>query len=313
MQWDHRPGVVKLGTISGDFRGRHRQAVLDEIAKCDLVCANCHMVRTNSRCVQAPVDPPQQRKRGRRAADVDVVASPGDVIHRCARCHEWKPVAAFPRSRSGQLSYCTNCRRKYDQRYYAERGGTARRERQRSRRSREREWMRALKERASCADCKGAFPGYVMQWDHLPGQEKIADISRMAGRTRAVVLAEVAKCELVCANCHAVRTARRATKRDGSSPKGRRPTEPRPRQRAVGVAGLEPAKPQRPKRRALPTELHPGSFLIVAPDLVQAGLASHSALCSPSLIRSTFAPLRRRATRLSAPRAGSIHRAVNVV
>jgi len=83
--------------------------------------------------------------------------------------------------------------------------------------------MRALKERASCADCKGAFPGYVMQWDHLPGQEKIADISRMAGRTRAVVLAEVAKCELVCANCHAVRTARRATKRgwvfaEGSAP-----------------------------------------------------------------------------------------------
>jgi len=49
MQFDHRPGTIKLGTISGDLRGRPRHVILDEIAKCDLVCANCHFVRTHER------------------------------------------------------------------------------------------------------------------------------------------------------------------------------------------------------------------------------------------------------------------------
>jgi hypothetical protein len=46
MQWDHLPGNLKLGNISTDLRGRSRQEILDEIAKCELVCANCHAIRT---------------------------------------------------------------------------------------------------------------------------------------------------------------------------------------------------------------------------------------------------------------------------
>jgi hypothetical protein len=49
-----------------------------------------------------------------------------------------------------------------------------------------------------------------MQWDHLPGYEKVGDLGRLQARhSKAAVLAEIAKCELVCANCHAVRTFRR--------------------------------------------------------------------------------------------------------
>lgn len=49
MQWDHRPGTEKLGEISGEFRTRPRDEILAEIAKCDLVCTNCHAIRTFSR------------------------------------------------------------------------------------------------------------------------------------------------------------------------------------------------------------------------------------------------------------------------
>ena len=49
MQWDHRPGTEKLGEISGDFKTRTREEILTEIAKCDLVCTNCHAMRTFSR------------------------------------------------------------------------------------------------------------------------------------------------------------------------------------------------------------------------------------------------------------------------
>ena len=71
--------------------------------------------------------------------------------------------------------------------------------------------MDTLKEGRACADCGGIFPPYVMHWDHLPGHVKVSDVSVLVGnRRRDVVLAELAKCELVCANCHVMRTVIRA-------------------------------------------------------------------------------------------------------
>jgi hypothetical protein len=47
-----------------------------------------------------------------------------------------------------------------------------------------------------------------MHWDHLPGFEKEDSVATILQRTysREAVLKEIAKCELVCANCHAERT-----------------------------------------------------------------------------------------------------------
>ena len=51
----------------------------------------------------------------------------------------------------------------------------------------------------------------IMHWDHLPKYVKVDDISSMvASYPRARILDEIAKCELVCANCHVMRTVRRA-------------------------------------------------------------------------------------------------------
>lgn len=65
-----------------------------------------------------------------------------------------------------------------------------------------------------CADCDQRYPYYVMQFDHLGEEEKEDRISALAwvpvGEAR--LRAEMAKCEVVCANCHAERThQRRAT------------------------------------------------------------------------------------------------------
>jgi hypothetical protein len=50
MQWDHLPGAPKVDEVSNLVRrGFRRQSILDEIAKCELVCANCHAVRTHDR------------------------------------------------------------------------------------------------------------------------------------------------------------------------------------------------------------------------------------------------------------------------
>ena len=132
---------------------------------------------------------------------------PSEIFRLCAMCGTWKSSAEFHNSRTGQFSYCRDCRRAYDRRYYAERGRDARMARRRIAIDAARAWMAGLKEGVPCADCGGVFPVYVMHWDHLPGFEKVDAISVMVGsRTRAAVLEELKKCELVCANCHVLRT-----------------------------------------------------------------------------------------------------------
>lgn len=60
-----------------------------------------------------------------------------------------------------------------------------------------------------CFDCGGVFPPHVMQFDHRVPANKSFDIGTRY-RTRSVIriLAEVEKCDVVCANCHAERTYR---------------------------------------------------------------------------------------------------------
>ena len=152
-------------------------------------------------------------------AESDPQAAPSKVgdaprVHRCARCHELKPETEFHRSQDGEYTYCRDCRNAYDRKYYAERGGPARRARRRAWLDAAREWMNSLKSGVPCADCGQIFPVFVMQWDHLPEFEKGGDIGTMLGhRSRAWILEEIKKCELVCANCHVLRTIKRATGR----------------------------------------------------------------------------------------------------
>jgi hypothetical protein len=72
-------------------------------------------------------------------------------------------------------------------------------------RARLRAMIRELKS-VPCADCGGCFPYYVMDFDHVDG-EKLDIVSSLVhrGSVRRLV-AEIAKCEVVCANCHRIRT-----------------------------------------------------------------------------------------------------------
>ncbi len=57
-----------------------------------------------------------------------------------------------------------------------------------------------------CMDCGGAFPPYVMDFDHRDPATKYRPVSQLTGRNEATILAEIDKCDLVCANCHRIRT-----------------------------------------------------------------------------------------------------------
>lgn len=64
---------------------------------------------------------------------------------------------------------------------------------------------------APCAACRNQYPRCCMQFDHLPGARKRFNLSeaRTGLIPRHVVLQELKKCEVVCANCHAIREDRR--------------------------------------------------------------------------------------------------------
>lgn len=68
-------------------------------------------------------------------------------------------------------------------------------------------WMEELKS-GPCSDCNNKYPPECMDFDHVRG-EKLFRVSRGHSTTKERVLAEIAKCELVCANCHRTRTKSR--------------------------------------------------------------------------------------------------------
>jgi hypothetical protein len=63
-----------------------------------------------------------------------------------------------------------------------------------------------------CADCGSRYPYWVMDFDHLGHEPKVAGIGKLGKfHSMAKLEAEIAKCEVVCSNCHRQRTRDRST------------------------------------------------------------------------------------------------------
>ena len=133
-------------------------------------------------------------------------------MKRCARCGETKPLSMFHihrGRRDGVQTFCKACRAMIDHDRYERIRGT--RVLTRTWERGRAEWLLSLKRGRPCTDCGQVFPPQVMQWDHLPGTPKLGNISTdFRARSRGEVLDEIAKCELVCTNCHTIRTFQRA-------------------------------------------------------------------------------------------------------
>ena len=129
---------------------------------------------------------------------------------RCSCCNEVKAASEFHRRRDGLQWWCKTCKSKAAGEHYQ--ANRKRRYAHNKRRQKEfRDWYTSLKKDKPCADCGQVFHPAAMHWDHLPGFEKTGPLGSLVRRgSRELMLEEVAKCELVCANCHAVRTVTRA-------------------------------------------------------------------------------------------------------
>ena len=129
-------------------------------------------------------------------------------------CKRTKAVDEFAwrrKSANERDSYCRTCRAMYKQHHYA--ANTARYKANAELYT----WKEALLRTAwlfdffknnPCADCGETDP-LVLEFDHLGN--KSFDIGRATrAKSWTAFLAEIEKCEVVCANCHRIRTGLRA-------------------------------------------------------------------------------------------------------
>lgn len=72
---------------------------------------------------------------------------------------------------------------------------------------RNKEIVKSFLSKSSCTDCK-LTDWRLLEFDHLPQFTKVIDISKMisTGKSARSLVNEIDKCEVVCANCHRLRT-----------------------------------------------------------------------------------------------------------
>lgn len=133
----------------------------------------------------------------------------------CLKCGEKKGITEFnfkDKAKGRRNARCKECtradiraayrkNRKYYLRYRAEYNRAKLRTRQ--------EFLFSYLKDKACIDC-GVKNPVVLHFDHVRGK-KIGNISDMLfrrGRSMKVIFAEIAKCEIRCANCHAKKTAK---------------------------------------------------------------------------------------------------------
>lgn len=125
----------------------------------------------------------------------------------CSACKTYKNEEEFNRKGQGYQSQCRLCQRAWYKDYY----DTVPKERQRllkknnETRSEIRSKIQKIKESSPCTDCGNYFPYYVMDFDHQHSKKySIANMVSLG--SWELIEKEMAKCELVCSNCHRIRT-----------------------------------------------------------------------------------------------------------
>lgn len=76
-------------------------------------------------------------------------------------------------------------------------------------RRKRREFINAIKLESGCIDCGYNTHPDVLEFDHRPEVEKLFEIGSQVSRSTDLILAEIAKCDVRCANCHRIKTAER--------------------------------------------------------------------------------------------------------
>lgn len=146
----------------------------------------------------------------------------GVPMRTCKKCGNAKPLDRFESferyGKTWRRGTCYDCRGQYGQdnferlaeyrRNYNAANRSNKRQKDFDRRAEIKAYVDELK-KSPCADCGQCFPPVCMDFDHVgPKQRGIAHMVSGAYRL-SLIIEELKNCELVCANCHRIRTASR--------------------------------------------------------------------------------------------------------
>lgn len=134
----------------------------------------------------------------------------------CTFCKEVKPLSEFNKNKAkkdGLQNKCRPCSQAKFKEYYN--GNKS--HHQKVVRANSDKRIKALRQyiyeylvEHPCVDC-GNTDIRVLEFDHLPEFEKFSEVTRLVvgGYALRVVQEEIAKCEVRCRNCHAIKTYER--------------------------------------------------------------------------------------------------------
>lgn len=128
----------------------------------------------------------------------------------CSQCKEPKDLEKdfyrHPDCREGFNTKCKDCAKRAANDMYQDAPQRIL-DRVHKRRLRNRQFLWDYYKTHPCVDCDEDDP-IVLEMDHVRGK-KLGDVSKLVQNTRSlkVIEDEIAKCEVVCSNCHKRRTA----------------------------------------------------------------------------------------------------------
>jgi len=132
----------------------------------------------------------------------------------CFNCNQIKPFTEFNKNSSkkdGLQARCRECQKSYFKQYYDQSNTvkvTVKNRVKQRRLSNKKALMEHLSDK-SCMDCS-VDNILVLEFDHLRDKRKSISALVHEGASWQTILDEIAKCDIVCANCHRIRTYERS-------------------------------------------------------------------------------------------------------
>jgi hypothetical protein len=166
LHFHHVDPVTKAFSLGRHAMGRAWKTLTAEAAKCEVLCANCHAALEDAS----------------RRARVVIVHEPATGADGWCEKHGWRPTVL-----QGARRRCRTCRSEAVI-----------------------EWYRRRKARlihgagGACSRCSNRVPAVAFHFHH---RDRAAKSFNLSGpnlmKPWPAVAAEAAKCDLLCANCHA--------------------------------------------------------------------------------------------------------------
>lgn len=127
----------------------------------------------------------------------------------CTRCNKKKTVDLFnkrSKAKDGLSVWCKQCFADYDRERYQTVDKERKDRNRKAQAERKQNLLWEILTTSECNNCGNADPE-VLEFDHRDGADKKFNVSEMMySHSWESILKEIAKCDILCANCHRKRT-----------------------------------------------------------------------------------------------------------